>query len=111
MPTNTGLPGYPATGFGVKYHQVVDHKGPTSYPTGGETVNASDFANGGFDAVHLSGLSLSGTYFARLLWPSSSPGVSFKTFKLIWYVLATGVEVANAVDLSAEYLRLDLTMV
>lgn len=112
--SNTNVPGYEQP-WGTKEAIVTEHFGPASYPTGGETINASDFNRGGFDAVLISGISYSGTYSARWVWaldaaPSVAKGAQ-ASGKLLWTVVATGSEVANTTDLSTEILRLLLIMV
>ncbi len=106
----TPLPGYENI-FGTKKAFVGELNGPVSYATGGQTVNASQLGWGGIDYASVSALSLSGTFFGRiqLLPIDAAPSVplgSTASFKVIWVVLATGVEVAAAVDLSTEILRL-----
>lgn len=43
---------------------------------------------------------VSGTYALRAV--PSATGTTRATWKFVWYVISTGAEVANAVDLSAE---------
>jgi hypothetical protein len=81
--------------------------GPTAYDsTNKDIVSATMFGGGPNTKVleaHVGGLADSGTYFTRLRYGGEGPTTSFK---LIWYVVATGAEVANGVDLSAERYRL-----
>lgn len=106
---NTVLPGYTQP-WGAKLIQGFEHAGPVLYAAGGETILASDLGIGGFDFVLVPGLSLSGTYYGLVqpLPVDATPSVAlgaFKSFKLLWYVLATNAE-AGAIDLSGEILRL-----
>ncbi len=108
------LPGYQQY-WGTKLAFVGEVVGPKSYVTGGQTIQASQLGWGGFDFVNAGGsLSYSGTFYCRVQYlpvdaaPSVfNPGV--KSIKLLWYVLATNAEVAGAVDLSAEIVRLQFT--
>lgn len=115
MATSQSLPGYPNYA-GHKVHEVYELVGPSSYSTGGQALTASQFGYGGFDAVHVAGLSLSGTYFGRAQYlpVDAAPSANLlatPNVKIVWYVVATGAEVAAAVDLSGEILRLDMWMI
>jgi hypothetical protein len=87
----------------------LDHTGPTSYATGGETIGTSNNLTGistqGLSVIDFvdGGGSVSGTYFV-ISYPVGTG--SRKTYKLLWFVTATGAQVANAVNLSAETVRL-----
>jgi hypothetical protein len=95
----------------------VDHTGPASYTTGGETLGTINNMTGmalnaaglsTIDAVEGSGsLSVSGSYWV-MTQPTGSG--SRKTFKLLWFTATAGVpsltQVAAAVNLSAETVRL-----
>lgn len=91
----------------------VDHAGPSSYTTGGETFgNANSMTGisvlglGSLDNV-IGGPSNSGNYFVYAI-PSGKG--ERKTFKLVWVTATTGIptttQVTAAVDLSAESVRL-----
>lgn len=72
--------------------------GPTSYSqTTKDPLSIPTFQNY-IDVVH-GGISVSGTYTVQAL--PSGPGPR-ATWKLRWVVFATGAEVANGVNLSAE---------
>jgi len=71
--------------------------GPKSYATGGDPITTGTF-NYYINALHGS-ISVSGTYLVRPI-PSSS--AERRTWKYIWIVISSGLEVAAAVDLSAE---------
>jgi len=88
----------------------LDHTGPTSYATGGETFGNQNSQTGisfqglaELDAV-IGGPSKSGNYFVYA-YPSNQ-----KQFKLVWVTATTGIptttQVTAAVDLSAETVRL-----
>lgn len=118
MAGNTTLPGYPLP-VGTKYRQVFDHAGPVSYSQAtGDAINASDLGFGGIDSIHpiFGGVTLSGTYQLKAYYTptltagNASPGTPQKVL-CRWYVVAGGAEVANAVNLSGELVRLDLTLV
>jgi hypothetical protein len=97
------------TEWANKKVMCIDVTGPASYvntgtfSTSGHAMNASDFGWGGFDFVSamISSDGLDIGYVA-----SGTAGVSFSTFNLHWFVIATGAEVANGVDLSAKTIRL-----
>lgn len=110
------LPDYPAHASGIQFINV-DHAGPPSYTTGGETIGAANLQTG-ISLVGLSGIdnvlgassfSISGNYFV-ILQPSGTG--TRKTCKLWWFAvtLPAGVltltQVANATNLSAETVRL-----
>ena len=101
----TLLTGYP-TSVANKRLAVADHTGPASYPTGGETLPATDMHMSGFDWVRVAQYTMSGTYQCVPLYPALAHGCT-PTVKLAWYVVATGLEVANATNLSAEHIRLE----
>lgn len=102
------LPGY-QTYFGNKIKICFDHQGPASYTTGGETLGVSGLNIGGIESVDSISSSISGTYVARWLFNANALGEPFQTYKLQWFVLATGAEVGSGVNLSAEYIRLSIT--
>lgn len=93
----------------------VDHKGPSSYATGGETLGQTNnqtgittLGLGILDAVLGSGSpSVSGNY-AVIVKPVGAG--EQKTFKLIWVTATAGIpsttQVTAAVDLSAELVKL-----
>jgi hypothetical protein len=93
----------------------VDHAGPTSYATGGETLGSINnqtgitvLGLGTLDDVLGSGsVSISGNY-GVIVQPVGKG--EQKTFKLIWVTATAGIpsttQVAAAVDLSAETVKL-----
>lgn len=104
------LPGYPQQ-WGTKNVELGEMVGPSSYATGGVTINASSFGWGGFDRFAATGRSYSGTYSAQVqplpITAGAKSNQSIKSYKVVWIVIATGAEVANAVDLSAEIMRFE----
>lgn len=94
-------------------------QGPSSYTrlaipsppgvpvAGGQIVQAVSFGMKLFDKV-IAGMTDSGLYRVEAIPVSASnqfQGAQQPNYRLVWYVVATGAEVANAVDLSAEYVR------
>ena len=92
----------------------VDHAGPASYTTGGETLGQINNQTGitlqglaVLDAVLVVGLAVSGSY-----WVMAQPvGTGErKTFKLLWFTATAGVptltQVTSTTNLSAETVRL-----
>jgi hypothetical protein len=122
MPIKSVLSGYPVY-VGSKKISVVDFKGPLSYATGGESVEAAQFCQGGIDfaevlnkrwlevtqgavaTYQMVAASLSGTYFATIEFGAGATD-SASSMTLKWYVTATGAEVADLTDLSAETVRI-----
>lgn len=99
-----GLGGFPFEGgAGGLKARLIDHDGPASYTTAGETITAASL---GFKTICfvIAMASLAGT---RYLHPYIvAKGVNPTSFKLLWTVVSTGAEVANAVDLSADSCKL-----
>lgn len=112
---NRILPGYMMPN-GAKYDLIVDHDGPSSYAggaSGGETINASDFGLGGIETIEIPMLSNDSltSAIATLTGQSISTGNignAVTQAKIRYFVVATGAEVANAVDLSAKSFRLQI---
>lgn len=79
---------------------LANLKGPSSYETGGVKVDPQAIGAGtkGKIAHAMSRLTDSGTYSVMFKF------VSLTEVRLVWTVYATGAQVANAVDLSAELL-------
>jgi hypothetical protein len=104
---NTILPGYPRA-IGGQLWVVADHYGPASYTTNGESIPAPPLRLSGIDWVNLPNpaVSASGTYSVSLGYASVGLPVAAVTMR--WYVLATGLEVANGFDLSAETIRMQV---
>lgn len=92
----------------------VDHKGPSSYTTGGETLGQSNSQTGisvlglaTLDFVCACAVAVSGNY-AVYVKPVGSG--EQKTFKLIWVTATSGIpsttEVTSTTNLSAETVKL-----
>lgn len=92
----------------------VDHTGPASYTTGGETLGQINNQTGitvqglaVLDAVLVVGVAISGSY-----WVMAQPTGTGerKTFKLLWFTATAGVptltQVTSTTNLSAETVRL-----
>ncbi len=96
-------------GFPIQTAQRQDwigvHAGPGAYATGGESVTAREFSMSVLDWVVGSAFSASGTYKVAVLYPNGD-AVSYTSIVLAWYSVATGLEVANGTNLSAERVRL-----
>lgn len=74
-----------------------NYVGPKSYTTNGDPVTVGPF-NYYIDWINGT-LSVSGTYLVRFIPSAAGPRA---TWKAIWIVVSTGLEVSNATDLSAE---------
>lgn len=120
------LAGYP-TSMGNKRVSVFPVAGPSSYTqvtpgsapalsTGGQSV---DVVSAGLKhADHVTGgISDSGTYRAEPVYDAvsgvsgnNSPQASTPktTFRLMWFTVSTGAQVAGSTDLSAEIVRLKI---
>ena len=107
------LPDYPAHAGAVQFI-TVDHSGPASYTTGGETLGAANLQTGisvqglaSIDQVLVSGVAVSGNFWC-IAQPTGKG--SRKTYKLLWFTAAAGVptltQVTAATNLSAETIRL-----
>jgi len=88
--------------LGENFVAARDLTGPALYATGGQVVSAQNFALQTLRILLSDHLSASGTYFVRFLLPRGS---GFPTVTVLWYVAATGLQVANATVLSAEVVR------
>ena len=89
---------------------IVDHSGPASYTTGGETFPQQNTYGGpnslGLNSVSWvnGGTSESGTY--RVIPIFGGSGSEKGTIKLMWVTISTNTQVSAQVDLSAEVIRL-----
>lgn len=97
----TLLHGYPDY-IGKRFAWAGYGNGPKSYVTGGDPVTLPGFQNY-IDIVFASGFSLSKLYNVD---PVNSANGQRATWKMIWVVFSTGLEVANGVDLSAETVQI-----
>jgi hypothetical protein len=98
----TLLKGYPDF-VGKRATFVGYGNGPASYSqTTGDPV-AVPLPNWYIDAIDGTPNSASGTYFVR----AQPAGVGARqAWKLIWYLTASGAQVSNAVNLSAEQIQI-----
>lgn len=104
---NNPVSGFPDV-WGKHGVPLVDHTGPASYVTGGETLGTPTYGGSnvlgtrGYTYVS-GGMTNSGTYRVDCLYGGS--GVRSQV-KLRWTVVATGAQVAATTNLSAETVRL-----
>lgn len=91
--------------FGGKQYDTIDYAGPTSYTNTGTETTSGDgpippsffgFFNTIVTPWGSGNMDQSGTYFVR--WRSVQNGLT--PWRLHWFVVATGAEVANGVNLS-----------
>lgn len=106
---NTQVPGFPDPVGGRSKLQIIDHKGPASYTTGGETFPQQS-TYGGPNSLGLSGVlacvggvTENGTYLVVPVFGGS--GKVGGTIKLKWFS-ALGTEVGAGIDLSGSVIRL-----
>jgi hypothetical protein len=93
----------------ASYTQVVNGTGsPLAQPTGGQAITPAAFGlSTGLEGIFLVGGSTSGTYVVQAFQATSyNLGQGNPAWILRWIVAATGAEVAGAVNLSAETVRL-----
>lgn len=96
-------------GFGNRPVSMLKHAGPASYarlvvgtpPTGGDVIAAPAFGLKFINGCFCDGISDDGQYGVAV---SNNPNLL--QVELRWFVLSTGTEVANAVNLSARTVRL-----
>lgn len=123
MPIKSVLPGWPSY-MGSHKFVVAEMKGLAAYTSAAhEIVRALQFGGGGIEFAEIGNkkwgtvnslaayvaFSYSGTYFCTIEFAAGAVGAQ-ASMTLKWYVTATGAE-ANAIDLSAETIRLFLIMV
>jgi hypothetical protein len=89
--------------FGGHYYSPLDYSGPASYVQGGDTIDAASFGFDGCIQTLTGSVSQSGNY--RVDPRPLSSGVQTE-WQLVWVVVSTGAQVANAVNLSGETVRL-----
>jgi hypothetical protein len=113
------MAGYPDA-WGSTKVCVFIHTGPASYaavvvaspPTGGDVVQAAEAGMKTFDFVNGDMTSDDGQFRVEVLSPNGNTAgnacaaVPTKTMLLRWIVVATGVEVAPAVNLAGRTVRL-----
>ena len=105
-PQVTLFDGYPQA-EGSKWGAIANVTGPTSYTTGGFTLSAVSFGMSQIEYAD-GGVSSAGThtYFVKAASASNKPSA---TITVIAFVVATGAQVANGVDLSASNFRMQAT--
>lgn len=86
---------------GILKECYIDLDGPNPYAADGQTLNASDL---GFKQIHhaSAGGSDNGDQFCAVSHTAHGPVPSVK---VAWFVMSTGAEVANGVDLSGRFVR------
>jgi len=102
--------------WGDRPYALIDLAGPASYtqitpgspPTGGQALAPANFGlSAGLEGIVMVGCSSSGTYGVVAMQTTSyNQGANNTTWALLWYVLATGAQVAGATNLSGEVVRL-----
>lgn len=103
---------YPAIP-GDRPWSTIDVTGPVSYtvisaatpPTGGQTINASQFSLQTIEFIWATG-SDNGQYAVNVFLGKFTAGKGASTAKVQWLTAATGAEVAGTTDLSARSVRL-----
>jgi hypothetical protein len=97
--------------FGGKQFEQIDYAGPTSYTNTGTQSTSGDgpispslfgFFNTILTPWGSGNIDTSGTY--EVAWQSVNTGVT--GWRLRWFVVSTGAEVANGVNLSAYTVKL-----
>lgn len=105
---DTILPGYTSDRLSNKKVIVVDIDGPASYnntgtyATSGQVLTAAELGVGGIDTI-LPSQSSNG--LNEIAVSFTAKGGAQPSVAIHWIVTATGVEVANAVNLSATFIR------
>ncbi len=89
-------------GAGGLRARLIDHDGPASYTTGGETITAASL---GFRRISYVGTTATAGQ-EDLVEPSIPNKKDAASFKLIWSVRTTGAEEAAAANLSARSCKL-----
>lgn len=82
--------------WGGKAMNVCDYAGPTSYVTGGDTIEPKQFGVRNFEYLSASETT-NGTYYIRFRPSATGPT---QTWKAVWYVTATNAEVGAGVNVS-----------
>jgi len=88
--------------LGIRFLHTIDHDGPSSYTTGGETIQATVFGMKEVVGIDCSGSDNS----AHSTVPVFVKKGNTTSFKLMWIVVATGLEVANGINLSGRFVKL-----
>lgn len=94
---------FPAAGIASGLNIAInDVAGPAAYVTGGVFVSASAIGLATAKFVKAMDLSSDGLNFVRII---AVAGLGAARFKVLWFVNATGAEVANATNLSTKTIR------
>lgn len=103
------LPNYPHQ-VGAQKWVIVDHSGPSSYVTGGETFLPGAFGMGSIDFIGMSipAATMSGNYHISVAYTTGTSGQPVKSATFVWSSVSTGSEVAQGTNLSGEIIRLML---
>lgn len=96
------MTGHAADVFGGKLYDVVDYNGPTSYVQGGDAIDPRAFGFPNAILTLISSIDQTNTYEteARSIQKGITP------WQLVWFVIATGLEVANGTNLSGFTVKL-----
>jgi hypothetical protein len=88
--------------FGGHFYGAADYSGPASYATGGDTIDPHIFGFPNTILTLTGSVDQTDTYRAegRPLYNGTT------AWKLVWFVIATGLEVGAAVNLSGVTVRL-----
>ena len=86
------ITGSPGQNTGTLKRQIGRYTGPSSYATGGDTVDPNQWRLGAIDAIL--GLTISDGTTVHHGWYNPTTG------KILWFV-AAGTEVTNGTDLDA----------
>lgn len=95
------LPGSPGV-EGSRRTCTVDIDGLASYTTGGQAITAAQFGMKIIEAIEVG----TSDNAAHNIEPRFSIKGPSKDAKLVWVVVGTGAEVANAVNLSGRFTRI-----
>lgn len=87
--------------LGIRFLHTINHDGLASYAVGGDLIPASAFGFKHIENAFVAGGD-NGTHHCSVRITGKGPATSIR---ILWYVNATGVEVANAVNLSARFCR------
>ena len=88
--------------FGGMYWSPLDVSGSSFYVAGGDAISPQSFGFNSYIWQLTGGVSQSGNYRAEPRALNSG----FTQWQLVWFVVATGVEVAGGIDLAGETVRL-----
>jgi hypothetical protein len=84
------------------YWSPLDVSGSSFYVAGGDAISPQSFGFNSYIWQLVGGVSQSGNYRAE----ARALNNGFTQWQLVWFVVATGLEVAGGIDLSGETVRL-----